>query len=87
MMREPCFPHHPVDLGLAGKVGNVQRPAADRFYVGQRRPDKMFDAGVLGSAYRRRGLLKFVGAFFPIIGDKKNALCPFECGFKGFRAV
>jgi hypothetical protein len=36
MVHEPCFPHHPVDLGLAGKVGNVELAAADRFDIRQR---------------------------------------------------
>src|SRR6266849_163585 len=30
MIREPGFPHYPVHLGLAGKVGNVELAAADR---------------------------------------------------------
>ena len=36
MMREPRFLHYPIDLGLAGKVGNVELAAADRFYIRQR---------------------------------------------------
>ena len=36
MMRKPGFLHDPIDLGLAGKVGNVELAAADRFYIGQR---------------------------------------------------
>src|SRR6266513_3361790 len=36
MMREPGFLHDPVNLGLSGKVGNVEPAAADRFYVRQR---------------------------------------------------
>src|SRR5207248_9524924 len=47
----------------------------------------MFDAGSLGGAYGRRCLLELVGSFFPKIGDQENAICPFECRFKGFRAV
>src|SRR5438046_997149 len=87
MMREPGFLHDPINLGLAGKVGNVEPAAADRFYVGQRGPDKVFDSGILGSAYRRRCLLELVGTFFPKIGDQKDAMCLFKCSFKGFRSV
>jgi hypothetical protein len=47
----------------------------------------VFDAGVLGSTYRRGCLLEFVGTLFPEIGDQKNAMCPCECSFKGFRPV
>jgi hypothetical protein len=47
----------------------------------------VFDAGLLGCAYRRRCLLNLVGAMFPKIGDQENAVCPFNCGSKGFRAV
>ena len=65
MMREPGFLHDPINLGLAGKVGNVELAAADRFYIRQRGPDKVFDAGILGSAYRRCCLLELVGALFP----------------------
>src|SRR5258705_8642577 len=36
MVRKPGFLHDPIDLGLAGKVGNVEGAAADRFYIGQR---------------------------------------------------
>src|SRR5256886_5138211 len=61
MMREPRFLHDPINLGLAGKVGNVEPAAADRFYVAQRGPDKVFDSRILGSAYRRRCLLDLVG--------------------------
>src|SRR5439155_15810395 len=60
MMREPGFLHDSINFGLAGKVGNVEPAAADRFYIRQRRPDKVFDPGILGSAYRCRCLLKFV---------------------------
>src|SRR6266478_5265569 len=58
MMREPGFLHDPINPGLAGKVGNVELAAADRFYIRQRGPDKVFDTGILGSAYRRRCLLE-----------------------------
>ena len=36
MMRKPGFLDYPIDLGLAGKVGNVELAAADRFYIRQR---------------------------------------------------
>ena len=86
-MRKPGFLHDPIDLGLAGEVGNVELAAADRFHIGQRRPDEVFDAGFLGSAYRRCCLLELVGAWFPEIGDQKNAMGPCKCSFEGFRAV
>src|SRR5207244_8234018 len=78
MMREPGFLHDPINLGLAGKVGNVELAAADRFYIRQRGPDKVFDTGILGSAYRRRCLLELVGTCFPKIGDQKDAVCRSE---------
>src|SRR5258708_11395903 len=87
MMREPGFLHDPINPGLAGKVGNVELAATDRFYIRQRGPYKVFDTGILGSAYRRRCLLELVGAFFPKIGDQKDAMCLFKCSFKGFRSV
>src|SRR6266446_2185118 len=87
MMREPGFLHDPVNLGLSGKVGNVEPAAADRFYVRQRGPDKVFDTGFLGSAYRRRRLLELVDTCFPKIGDQKDAIGSFKCSFKGFRSV
>src|SRR6266571_5373239 len=65
MMREPGFLHDPINLGLAGKVGNIEPAAADRFYVRQRGPDKVLDTGFLGSAYRRRRLLELVDTCFP----------------------
>src|SRR5258706_4639779 len=76
---KPAILHYPIDFGLAGKVGNVELAAADRFYVGQRGPDKVFDTGILGSAYRRRCLLEFVGTCFSKIGDQKDAMCSFKC--------
>src|SRR6266566_5597389 len=84
MMREPGFLHDPVNLGLAGKVGNVELAATDRFYIRQRGPDKVLDTGILGRADRRCCLLELVGAFFPKIGDQKNAVRPFKCSLKGF---
>src|SRR5580700_2546036 len=65
MMREPGFLHDPINPGLAGEVGNVELAAADRFYIRQRGPEKVFDAGILGSAYRRRCLLELTGTCFP----------------------
>ena len=87
MIHKPGFLDYPINLGLAGKVGNVELAGADRGYIRQRGPDKVFDTGILGSAYRCRCLLKLVGTFFPKIGDEKNAMCAFKCSFEGFRAV
>src|SRR6266700_5391838 len=61
MMREPGFLHDPINLGLAGKVGNVELAATDRFYIRQRGPDKVLDTDILGSADRRCCLLELVG--------------------------
>src|SRR6266436_1495476 len=69
MMREPGFLHDPINLGLAGKVGDVELAATDRFYIGQRGPDKVLDTGILGSAHRRGCLLYLVCAAFSKIGD------------------
>src|SRR6266478_7551530 len=33
MVRKPGFLHYPIDLRFAGKVGNVELSAADRFYI------------------------------------------------------
>src|SRR5258706_8685563 len=63
MMHKPGFLHDPINPGLAGKVGNVELAAADRFYIRQRGPDRVFDAGIPGNAYRRRCLLELVGTF------------------------
>src|SRR5258708_6082284 len=87
MMREPGFLHDPINLGLTGKVGNIELAAADRFYIRQRGPDKVFNTGILGSAYRRRCLLELVGTFFPKIGDQKDAMCAFECSSESFGTV
>src|SRR5258706_10367087 len=87
VVREPSFLHDPIDLGLAGKVGNVELAAADGFYIGQRGPDKVLDTGILGGTYRRRCLLELAGAFFPRVGDQKDAIGAFECGSECFRAV
>src|SRR5216684_1257313 len=69
MIRKPGFFHYPISLGLAGKVGNLELAAADRFYIRQGGPDKVFNACMLGCAYRRGRLLGLVGTFFPKIGD------------------
>ncbi len=82
MMREPGFLHDLINLGLAGKVGNVELAPADHLYIGQRRPDKVFDAGIFGSAYSRRGLLELSSTCFPKVGDQKDAKCAFECSFE-----
>src|SRR6266550_5751829 len=85
MMREPRFLHDPINLGLAGKVGNVEPAAADRFYVGQRGPDKVFDPGIFGGAYGRRRLLKLAASCFLKIGDQENSVCPCKCSFECLR--
>src|SRR5216683_565549 len=69
MIRKPGFFHYPINLGLAGKMRNVELAAADRVYIRQRGPDKVFDTGILGGAYRRGCLLEFVRTFFPQISD------------------
>src|SRR5712672_1221034 len=69
MMREPGFLHNPINLGLAGKVRNVELAAADRFHIGQRGPDKVLNARILGGAYRSGCLLDLVGTFFPKLSD------------------
>src|SRR6266853_1771366 len=69
MIRKPGFFHYPINLGLAGKVGNVELAAADSLYIRQRGPDKVFDTGILGSVYRSGCLLDLVGTFFPQISD------------------
>src|SRR6266403_122839 len=83
MMRKPGFFHDRINLGLAGKVGNVELAAADRFYIRQRGPNEVFDPGIPRSAYRRRCLLTLIGTSFPCIGDEKDAMCPFKCSFEG----
>src|SRR2546425_3433797 len=49
MIRKPGFLHDPINLGLAGKVGNVELAAADRFHIRQRGPNKVLDTDILGS--------------------------------------
>jgi hypothetical protein len=87
MVRERSLLHEPINLGLAGKVGNVELAAADRFYVWQCGPDKMFDTGNFGSAYRIRGLLDLTRACFPKVGDEEDAIRAPECSFERFRLV
>src|SRR5688572_14054089 len=79
VMCKPGFVDYRIDCGLAGKVGNVELAAADRFYIRQRRPDNVLDTGILRSVYRRRCLLALVGTFVPEIGDQKDAMCALKC--------
>src|SRR5712692_1581564 len=37
--------------------------------------------------YRRGCLLALVGAFFPEVGDQKDAMCSFKCSGEGFRPI
>src|SRR6266480_214307 len=87
MIRKPGFLDYRINPGLAGKVGSVELAAADRFYIRQRGPDKVFDTGLLGSAYGRGYLLELIATFFQRIGDQKDAMCPFKCSLKGFGEV
>jgi len=87
VMRKPRFLHDPIDVGLAGKVGNVELAAADRFHIGQRRPDEVFDPRSLRRLYRGGCLLELVGTRLRKIGDQENAMGPFECGLERFRTV
>src|SRR3981189_700076 len=87
MMREPGFLHDPINLRLPGKVGNIELAAADRFYIRQRGPDKVFDTGILGSAYRSGRLLEFVRTLFPKIGDYEYAMRSCKGSFKRFGTV
>jgi hypothetical protein len=63
VIRKPRLLDYPIDLGLAGKVRNVELAAADRFDVRQRGPDYVLDAGILGSLYRGGSLLALVASF------------------------
>src|SRR5216684_257575 len=47
----------------SGKMRNVKLASADRFHIRQRGPDKVFDTGILGCAYRSGCLDDFVGEF------------------------
>src|SRR6266436_5088867 len=63
MIRKPRVLDDPIDLGLVGKVWNVEPAAGDRFDVRQRGPDYVFDAGITGSLNRGGSLLALVGSF------------------------
>src|SRR6266481_7675598 len=82
---KPGFLHYAIDFGLAGKVWNVELAAADRFYIRQRGPDKVFDPGIFGGAYGRSRLLKLVGSCFLKIRDQENSVCTFKCSFECLR--
>src|SRR5260370_13285155 len=69
MIRKPGFFHYSINLGLAGKMRNVELASADRVYIRQRGPDEVFNARFLGCAYRSGCLLDLVCAFFPQISD------------------
>ena len=69
MVRKPRVLDYPIYLRLAGKVGNVELTAADRFYVRERRPDQVFDTSILRGSDRGARLLGLVGTFFPKISD------------------
>src|ERR1700745_468298 len=69
MIRKPGFFNYPINLGLAGEVGNMELAAADSLYIRQRGPDKVFDSGILGGAYRSGCLLDLVVTFSPKISD------------------
>src|SRR5882724_669806 len=69
MIRKPGFFHYPINLGLAGKVRNVELAAADRVCIRQRGPGKVFNARIFGCAYRSGCLLELVGTFFPQTSD------------------
>src|SRR5882724_11436183 len=63
MIHKSGFFQYPINLGLAGKVRNVELAAADRVYIRQRGPDEVFDAGIPGSLHRGGSLLALVGSF------------------------
>src|SRR5216684_5831411 len=69
MLRKRGLFHYLIDLRLAGKVRNMELAAADRVYIRQRGPDKVFDTGILGGAYRSGCLVDLVGTFVPKISD------------------
>src|SRR5438445_10007910 len=87
VIRKPGFFDYPINLGLVGKVRNVELASADRFHIRQRGPDKVFDTRFLGGAYRGGCLLDFVGTLSPRIGDQENAMRSFKCNSKGFGAI
>src|SRR6266550_7538166 len=63
MIRKPRVLDYPIDLGLVGKVRNVELAAADRFDVRQCGPDEVFNPLSFSRAHRRRSLREFVGSF------------------------
>src|SRR5712691_3800132 len=87
VIHKPGFLDYPINLGLAGKMGNVELAAADRFYIRQRGPDKVFDPDIFGGANGRRRLLKLVASCFPKIGDQENSVGPCKCSFECLRFV
>jgi hypothetical protein len=87
MFCKPGFPPYQIDLRFAGKVRNVEPAAADRFHIGQSGPDKVFDAGIFGGAYRRCCLLPLVASGFSKIGDQENSVCSCKCSFECLRFV
>jgi len=87
MIRKPGFFHYPINLGLAGKMGNVKLAAANRFYIRQRGPDEVLDAGILGGMYRSPCLLQFVRSVLLEVGYQKYTIRPFKCWLKRFGAI
>src|ERR1700676_91811 len=87
MIRKPGFFHYPINLGLAGKMGNVKFAAANRFHIRQRGPDEVLDAGILGGMYRSRCLLQFVRSVLLEVGYQKYAVRPCKGSFKRFGVI
>src|SRR6266851_1766153 len=56
MMRKTGFLDYPINLGLAGKVGNMELAAANGFDVRQCGPDEVVNTSILRGADRRRCL-------------------------------
>jgi len=65
----------------------VKLAAADRFYIRQRGPDKVFDTNFLSGANRSSCLLEFVRTWFPKTGGQEDAVRTCEGSFKRFGAV
>src|SRR6267143_6552484 len=63
MVRKPGLLDYRINPGLAGKVGSVELAAADRFYIRQRGPDKVFDTGIPSGPDRCGFLLELVGSY------------------------
>src|ERR1700719_3835366 len=87
IIRKPGFFHDPINLGLASEMRNVKLASADCFHIRQRGPDKVFDAGILGRAYRSRCLLQFLRSVLLEVGYQKYAMRPFKCWLKCFGAI